>query len=319
MGSITNIRVKLIRMFRNNKRKVIFVTIIIWLMIIIINQILKNQKPKIGDPFTTYTPHISVINGSDEVPEKYQKPIENKVQTYLDYCNNKQYEEAYSMITTECKNLNYPTLSEFKGYVDAIFGDEKKIFNIQCYSIVGNKYIYNVRILNDILATGTTDGYSYYEEKYTLMPEGNDMKLSIANFIGEEYPNIGVEDEYMNIKITRKCIDYDQEIYTVQVENKTNHYLVLSDNYQTGEIVMDYGAAKRSPTNMALPLFFVNPNSTITKDIVFSKYYDDTTIEALKLYFNDIRVFREYDWETGTTQDNINNAVKIYSLEMGIK
>ena len=319
MGLRTNIRVKAIRYFKGNKKRVIFVAIIVWLIVIIINQILKHQPEKIDDPFTTYYSHVTVMNNDVEVPKKYQQPIENKIQTYLDYCNDKKYEEAYNMITSECKRVNYPTLDEFKGYVNAIFGDEKKIANIQSYSVVGNNYIYNVRILDDILATGTTGGYSYYEEKFTLMPDGNDMKLSIANFIGEESLNIGIEDEYMNIKITSKSIDYDQEIYTVEVTNKTNHYLVLSDNYQVDEILMDYGANTRRPTNMALPMFFVNPNSSTKKEIAFSKYYDDSSIEALKLIFNNIRVFRDYDWETGTTQDNINNAVKIYSLEMGIK
>ena len=319
MGLRTNIKVKAIRYFKGNKKRVIFVAIIVWLVIVIINQILKHQPEKIEAPFTTYKPHISVINNEIEVPEKYQEPIENKINTYLNYCNNKQYEEAYSMITSECRRVNYPTLDEFKGYVNAIFGDEKKIFNIQNYSVVGDKYIYNVRILDDILATGTTGGYSYYEEKYTLMPDGKDMKLSIANFIGEENLNIGIEDDYMNIKITSKSIDYDQEIYTVEVINKTNNYLVLSDNYQVDEILMDYGANTRRPTNMALPMFFVNPNSSTKKEIVFSKYYDDSSIEALKLIFNNVRVFKEYDWQEGTTQNNIDNAVKIYSLEMSIK
>ena len=319
MGKLTNLRVKIIQILKSNKKRVVFFILICWLIVIVVNQILKNNLNQVPTPFTTYYAHQSVMDDSVTVPEKYQQPIENKIQTYLDYCNNKQYEEAYNMLTNECKKVNYPTLDEFKGYVNAIFGEKSKIFNIQNYSVVGDKYIYNVRILDDILATGTTGGYSYYEEKYTLIPDGKDMKLSIANFVEEQYPNIAVEDEYMIIKISRKVMDYDQEIYTVEVTNKTNNYLVLSDNYQVEEILMDYGPSKRRPTNMALPMFFVNPNSSTKKEIAFSKYYDDSTIEALKLIFNNIRVFKEYDWQTGTTQDNINNAVKIYSLEIGIK
>ena len=45
----------------------------------------------------------------------------------------------------------------FIEYVDSVY-TSKKIYHIQNYSNVGNVYIYDVNILDDIMSTGTTGG-----------------------------------------------------------------------------------------------------------------------------------------------------------------
>ena len=72
------------------------------------------------------------------------------------------------------------------------------------YSIIDNKYIYSIRILDDILANGTTDGYYYYEEKLILIEENNEFKLSIGEYIGDENPHILIEDDNMILEVTNK-------------------------------------------------------------------------------------------------------------------
>ena len=64
---------------------------------------------------------------------------------------------------------------------------------------------------------------------------------------------------------------------------------------------------------MQLAFFFVNPNSTRTQELVFTKFFDEE-IDAKKLYFGAIRILKEYDWKQGTTEENLNNAVKLYGL-----
>lgn len=314
MGYWTSVRLKIINFFKKN-RKIIFVALIIWLIIIIINYILKNQPQKLPEPSTTYTPHVSVMNSNQEVPEKYQKPIENLIDTYFNYCNNGEYERAYNLITEDCRKKNYPTLEEFVAYINKVFEGKKKIYNIQSYSIVDNKYIYNIRILDDILANGTTDGYYYYEEKIVLIEENGEMKLSIAEYIGDENPNVAIEDDYIKVEVTNKSVDYETETYTLKITNKTDNYIVIADNTQTDEMVLDLGKQTRTANNSNLAFFFVSPNGMRNQQVTFNKYFDDG-MEAQKIILSSVRVLKDYDWMQGTTEEQLNNAVKVYQLEI---
>lgn len=313
MDYFTALRLKFMRFWKKNKKK-IFIIFIIWLIVIIINYILKNMPEKIEPPSISYTPHVTVLT-EEEVPEKYQEPIENLVDTYFNYCNNKEYENAYNLITDECKKNVYPTLEQFIGYIDHVFEGKNKIYNIQSYSITDNKYVYNLRILDDILANGTTDGYYYYEEKIILIEENGEMKLSIGEFIEQVEPNITVEDDYLEIKIVNKVVDYETETYTVEFRNKTDKYIVIADNSQNNEVVLNLGGETRKPQNLNYGNVIIFPNSSKTATFIFNEYYDNGKT-AESLMFGAIRVLNEYDALEGTTQENLDNAVKLYGLNL---
>lgn len=310
-----NLKAKIVDYSQKNKKKLILVFLIIWLIIFIINTILKNTPEKLPEPSTTYKPHVSVVDEKQEVPEKYQQPIENLIEKYMNYCNNKEYENAYKMITKECRDKNYPTLEQFKLYVDHVFEGKKKIYNIQSYSIVDNKYIYQIRILDDILANGTNDGYYYYEEKFVIVNDGGELKLSIAEYVEDENPNIVAEDNNMKVEIINISKDYETETYTIKVTNKTDKYIVLADNSYANEIMLDLGEDTRKPTNNDLEYFFVIPNSVSTHEFEFNKYYD-SSLTAKRIIFSNVRVLKDYDWQKRTTQENVDNAVELYAFQV---
>ena len=317
----TNLRVRMNEFFKSHKKQVIITCLVLWLIIFIINQILKHRPVKLPDPSTTYTPHTSVINlddGEEKTPEEYEEKIESLVDKYFNYCNNGEYENAYNLITKECREKLYPTLEQFKSYVDFVFEGKKKIYNIQNYSIYENKYIYSIRILDDILANGTTDGYSYYEEKLVLIEENGEFKLSIGEYIGDENPNIYVEDENMIVEITNKSVDYETETYTIKVTNKTDKYIVIADNTQDDEILLDVSGQARHPINTIIVRFFARPNSTATYDIKFNKFYDNG-LTSNKIVLGAIRILEDYDYMQGTTQENLDNAVRLYGININLQ
>lgn len=317
MSRTTGLKVKISKWSKKHKKELIVLCGIAFLILCIINTILKNKAPKIDPPSTTYTPHQSVYQEDVSVPKNYQQPIEDLVEKYFNYCNNGEYENAYNLITEDCRNKVYPTLTQFKGYVDHVFQGKKKIYNIQNYSVVDNKYIYNVRILDDILATGTTDGYSYYEEKLILIEDNGQFKLSIGEYIGEEKLNIVAENDSMKVEIINKTVEYETETYTVKVTNKTNQYLVLLDNTQKDEILLNLGEQTRKPINTANSIVYLEPNSNKVETFVFNKFYDNG-LKSQKLVFNSVRVLNEYDAKQGTTQANIDSAVRIYGYEINL-
>ena len=312
MGYYTNLRVRLINFWKKNKKKIL-IGLIILLIVIIINNILKNRPETIQMRTISFKPHESIVN-NQEVPEKEQKQIENIVDKYFNFCNNKQYEEAYNLITSDCRKAYYPTLESFKSYVDYVFEGKKKIYSLQSYSVVDNTYIYQIKILDDFMANGTSDGYYYYEEKLVLKEENGEMKLSIGEFVNQDNPNISVEDDYMKIEILERLVDYEKETYKIKVTNKTDDkYIVIADGTQSNEVKLNLGTRKDDPDKPVT--ITVRPGAFRVQEITFTNFYDNGKTSQ-GIYFGSVRILNSYDHSVGTTQENLDTAVKLYSIEI---
>lgn len=301
-----------VRNFFKKYKKLLIIIIIVWAIIIAINYFLKqlneNQKPT-----TTYEPNKAVMDDS-EVPKALQEPINNLIGEFVGYCNDKNYETAYSMIDADCKEISYPTIDSFKAYVDNIY-TTKKIYNIQNFSNVDNNYIYNVRILDDIIATGTNgNGYLYYEEKFVLKDTDQGLKLSIGGFIEKKDLNISTEDEYLKIEIPYKIVEYDTETYVVKITNRTQNPIVLLDDSISNEIELSLGTQKRNMQNSSDNLIMVNARESKTVKLYFTKFVDDGNIPE-KLIFNAVRVLQSY---SGNEQNTVDNAIDKYSLNIDL-
>ena len=315
----TDIRIKWNRFFRKNGKKII-IGLIIWTIIIVINYILKYiDKDQLDIPSTTYTPHVTVLDNTESVPEKLEEPIENLVQTYFNYCNNGEYENAYNLLTDNCKSDVFAgNVDNFKQYVESIFQNKKRIYNIQSYSIVDKTYVYTIRILEDILATGTTDGYSYYEEKIVMLEENGALKLSVYNYAGAQNIDTIAEDDFMKVEIIKKTMYYETEVYTVKFTNKTDHIIVIADRTETPEIAIDLGEQTRNIINLTYGNIVIWPNEVKTKELEFTKFYDDG-VQTKSVILNAVRVLNSYTGKNSTLQSELDNAVKLYSITIPIK
>lgn len=293
MISWIDLRLKIRRFFRKYKR-IIFVAIIIWLVIIAINYIIKNiDFEKI--PYTTYEPNVAVMDNS-KVPTKLQEPISNIIEDFINACNNKSYEKAYNMLADDCREMKFGNeIDEFKTYVDTNF-DRKKVHNIQDFSNLEDTYIYNVKILDDVMATGMTDSaYSYYQEKFVIRNTKQGLKLSILGYVQTENLDILAMDDNMRIKVVNKVINYDNELYEVEITNKTGDYILLYDGSLTNEIEINIGNQKRQMlTDNREGLIILNPMETETIKMSFTKFADDGRTSR-ELIFNAIRVLNNYN------------------------
>ena len=100
--SFVDTRLK-IRQWLKKYRRIIIITLIALAIVYVVNYILKNL-PEEEIPKTTYTPNISVM-AEDEVPEKWHETIESTIDTFVQRCNNKEYEAAYNMFQMIAKKL----------------------------------------------------------------------------------------------------------------------------------------------------------------------------------------------------------------------
>ena len=268
-----NIRLK-IRDFIKKYKNIIIAVLVVWAIVIIINYVIGNA-PKIDTgPITTYKPHTAVMDSS-EVPQKLQNPIEEKIAEFIKACNNKDYEKAYSLLSQACKKNVYPEIDNFKEYVDVVFYT-KKIHNIQNFSNKDGNYIYYVTILDDIMATGSTDmeDIDTYEEMFTMKEEDGEVKISIRGYIGNDKIDQMYEDEYLKITIDDVKINYDTMTYYAKVRNKTDDIIVLADFSESYEISLYADGFYRKLNGLFLEKIIVKPEETKNLELTFARYYD---------------------------------------------
>lgn len=311
----TDFRLKVRDFFKRNKSKIIIV-LIVWLAIFIINYILKNYKG-IETPKTAYSPHTAVMDNS-KVPDKQQAPIEKLIEEYIKYCNNKEYEKAYNMLSSECKNEIYPNIEEFKKYIDSVF-NTNKIYSIQNYSNVDKTYVYQVNIFEDILATGLTgkDDLQVYSEKFVIKDDNGNLKLSIREYIGTEENYQVYEDSYIKVEVQEMAQSYEYQVYKVKLTNRCEHTIVLADKTEKYEIMLELDNENRSIQNIPDRGVYLNPYETKEMEFKFVKFFDENE-DTKSIIFNAVRVLKSYSRLEDKRQEEMDNAVKLYSFKVGL-
>lgn len=309
------VRLKINDFFKRYKNTIVLI-IIAWAVIVAVNYLLKYMNEN-KEPSTTYEPNKAVMDDST-VPSKLQEPINELISQFVSYCNDKNYEAAYNLIDDECKEALYPSIDVFKKYVDNIY-KTKKIYNIQNFSNIDKNYIYEVRILDDIIATGTNgSGYIYYEEKFVMKDTKDGLKMSIGGFVDKEDLNIITEDEYLKFNIEYKLVDYETETYAVTITNRSQYPIILLDGTLSNEIELNIETQKRTVKNDTNNLIMINPRDTKTVNLQFTKFVDDGN-DATELIFNAVRVLESYSGDSSLRQQELENAIDKYSLNISLE
>ena len=317
-------RLKVIHFFRKYK-KIIFIALTVWGIIILINYMLKNRviEPK---PTTTYEPHTSIINQSSSTPLILQEPIEDLIEEYISCCNEQEYEKAYFMLSDECRKYGFNnSQTRFLQHVLTKIPNPRK-YSIQNYSNVdidGKKmYIYEIKYTEDVLATGLTNSeYVYTSEKMAFYKdeEGN-IEMSVGSYIYQNPIQSISENEYLKIDVLNKIVEYDEETYEIKFTNRCEHTIVISDGYGTAESELQLGneTRKRIETSKII----LEPGESLTKAISFQKFVDDGD-NSLAVIFGSIRVMEIYsgteDVEEEIILSEIDNALAKFSMSISVK
>ena len=269
--------------------KIILIVFIVWLIIFIINQQLK-KMPKESNGTNTYTPDEAVMEENGNVPNKYRDIIKGTIDQYFAYCQNKDYESAFNMLTADCQEVIYnKSLNRFAEYISERINSQKKYY-IQNYSNLKNIYIYDFYVIDDIEKTGGTGGFLETREKIALIKENNEFKISNQGYIGKEEINAIEEDENMVVKTISKDISYKKESYNIIITNKTDKYIIISDGTYTDSVTLNLGDQKRNATNTPNATFFIEPNSSKEMSFIFEKFADDGRTPT-EINLNKVRIY----------------------------
>lgn len=258
----------------------IIAIILIVLLIQLLNNMAKNSIVITNtiEPKNVYRPQETVISGSEVTQEK-QEQNSKIIDEFITYCNSKQIEKAYALLTEECKEEVFANKIEYfeQNYINKIFTNEK-IYNIQSW-INGTNVTYKIRILNDIMATGKKE--DAFEDYYTIVKKDGQNYLNINSYIGRKNINKETTDKNITIHVLTKDIYKDYESYKIRVKNNTDKMILLDSKENPKSIYLTNGTQTYSG--------FTHENNRQDFEIR-SGFYKDIKIKFNKIYSNSIQL-----------------------------
>lgn len=306
---------KLRILYHNNKTKIWLILGIIIFVYVIIRmfnaQIKKENEEKINNgtnqnfQVTTYLPssQTSVMTNSSTPKENLKKDTEI-IKNFIDFCNDNNIEEAYNLLSQQCKDELYKNINDFYNkYYKNIF-NEKRSYDIENWASSKN-ITYKVKYLNDIMSSGTVND-EYIEEYITVVTENNEKKLNINQFIGKEELNLKRETDNLNITVVNKYVYYDYEEYEIIFENNTDKNIILDTKENTESVyIEDTKDVKYTWFGNEVPNSYLNLNSGESK--------------RLRLKFNEIYTGKKTDSTIYLTDVNIDGQEEKATIKINVR
>lgn len=233
---------KLIR-FYNQNRKQIWKIIGVIFMIILVLQLLNystKQKAKNQNNSTInnnnnnllsynnidVSTNKSVLSGN-EISQQQQSSIKI-IDEFFAYCNEQKIQEAYDLLTEECKEEMYSSIEIFdEMYYQKVLNGKKK--NISVENWTGN--IYKVTINDNFIATGEYSEKNKMQDYITI----KDNKLNINSYVGRVILDREKQKEDITVKLIRQDTYMNYIAYTFEITNHSQKAILLDslDNMDT--------------------------------------------------------------------------------------
>ncbi len=286
----------------NQNRKMIWIVVLTFIGVFALTQTLnnyyKNKKPEdkissnSGSTITTNynKDNYSVVTG-ENINQNVAKKSTDVINKFFEYCNSKDLENAYNLLSLDCKQDIYPTLNDFvTNYYNRIF-TEKRSYNSTLWTTNSNVNTYRIQIMADLLSTGKKE-YMPIEDYYTITDEDGEYKLNISNYVGKENINASKTQDNIVVTIVSKKIYMDYEIYEIKVENNTGTKMIFNTKEKTNSMYLeDNKEVKHIAFLNEIPdnQLEIGNGVTRTLEIKFNKEYNPG-IKVKKIIFNDIKI-----------------------------
>lgn len=171
-----------IRLFwvRNGKLLLQIIGVIVLIILVVqgLNQFtIINNKAKEEELLATQEEREN-----QKIQKKKENEYKNLILTFVDYCNNKEIDKAYEMLSGTCKKEKYPTHNEFEEkYINKVFKQKK-----DCEIDILQNNVFKVVLLQDILQAGTIENREKIEDYYSVeedVLENKSININLYNNI----------------------------------------------------------------------------------------------------------------------------------------
>lgn len=291
--------------FKDNRKKVMIIIVVVSLIIFFIRSISKYysiQNSSSSNNTTAINTKVDENNKIiDNTNEKNTNNVEKNTTTtptqlidkFLEYCNNNQISEAYSLLTDDCKSIIYPTQESFyNNYYKRIFSVKRKHDYLKYGSNYGNTY--KVIYKCDPLTTGKTgsnnEGIIDY---FTVVKKDEEYKLNISELINSEKMDVKKSNEYLDAEVVEKDTYINYEIYTVKIKNNTLVDMILGETTSNLDIFLEDKNKNKFLINIDEQTqkdLTINDKKESTIKLKFDRKYDDKNEKKDKLVFSNIKL-----------------------------
>lgn len=292
------------RYYNQNRKKIWGILIIIFSAYILLQ--LVNSAYKINHKKMLITPQNSV---KEEVNTKTTQLVDERsavtkenidssqlknatttINKFVSYCNNKEIQKAYELLTQECKEQIYNTVEIFEqAYYNNIFDGESKTCTVENW--VNNTY--KVKIREDILSTGKSSDSNIKQDYITVKKEGDEYKLNINNYIGNTNINKTTQKDNISMEILNKNTYMEYEIYTIKVTNDTKSIMVLDSRTNIKSLYLEDSYQNQYPYyshELTEPMLTLNQGET--KEVTIKFYSSYIATKNIKgIVFSDLTLY----------------------------
>lgn len=257
------------------------------------NKIQQNSQKK-----EIYTPEKTTISGTNVRPQK-QEDNKTVINDFINYCNQKQIEQAYNLLTEDCKEeVFFSNINNFSNnYVNKIFNG-KKTYSMQSWINRDTHTTYKVKIVEDMISTGKiTSVQNEIEDYYTVVQEEGKYKLNINSYIVRKQINKEKESQGVKITIISKDTYRDYETYEIKVENLNQNTILLDSQESTDSMyVFASNESKYSAYSYEIDRsrLIIEPGRYRTITIKFNKRYSNESITKAIVFGDIIKNYDEY-------------------------
>lgn len=305
----------LIRYYNQNRKKIWRIIIIIAsaiLLLQMVNYFYKIKNEKILEGTTnkietekktsnlTITTNQSVVTG-ENISTKQLQSATTVIDNFFSYCNKKELEKAYNLLTDNCKKQMYNTLEIFEqAYYNDIFKGESK--NCAVENWIDNTY--KVRITEDMLSTGKSNS-GYSKQDYITVEKVNDeYKLNINRYIGNIQINKTTNYHDITMEVVSKNVYMEYEEYTIKVTNQTENTILLDRRLNPKSLALqDSKQVQYSSYSHELTEPMLTIPSGHTKEVTIKFYSSYVSTKKIKaIIFSDLWLYN--------AQSQIDNKIE---------
>ncbi len=286
---------RLVRFYNQNRKtinRIILVIVFLFLILKVLNSFVKNKNK--SDFITDNSNNITISNAvtSDKSVVTGKELNKNQIteidviEKFYKYCNSKEAENAYNLLSTDCKTELFPSIDEFKtSFFSPIFGNSEKLYTIENW--VGS--IYKIRISENILETGK-EAKKAISDYVTVVKENNEYRLNIYDFIRKKTINKQKKFDDVEIKILNEYKYMDFNIFEIEITNNGTKPILLDDlNEIDNTYISDTNRQKYKmyTHEVTSEQLTIKPNSTTRIKLKFyCKYISTREIESIT--FNNV-------------------------------
>lgn len=222
--------------------KILGIIVLCFILLQILNHFIKQknkqqreQENNFVDNENTYISSSPSISGGS-VNVTQAKKNEEIIDTFISYCNQKNPEEAYKLVSNQCKEIMFPKVSDFiQNYYQPIFTGIKT-YDLENWINYGN-VTYKIKLQEDIMATGKTSN-EYIEDYYTVITENNEKRLNINRFVKKESIGNKKEKEEIEIQILNRYVYIDDEKYEIKFSNSSDENVIIDTKQKTESVYL---------------------------------------------------------------------------------